>query len=655
MPFYVCFRYNPNTGIELFQCGHFYSHILYLVLMKLRVKILARVLPGMIAVAAVLLLVNFSLPAKNSVASLTERSRAVALAAQAVQKEMARKFESGDGSLADEAVPVITAMNVAAAVAEDSGSILYIPAFKPRNPENEPADYELAALKRLRDENLDELVVTDRFRIRYYRPIRITAECLACHGEPEGTVDPSGGTREGWKQGEVRGAYMVESSLVPDGDRRLKALFPPVLALLGVIIIVTMTLIRTLGKSLKPLGGYIDVLARAAEGDLTVRAEGGSSDEIGSLAEYLNGFLDDLGAVIGRVKETSRTAGRIASGLADNARRSSAAAGRIETDTDRMREVVTRLKRETDAAIESSDSVRQFIGNVARLIESQAAAVTESSASIEEMTASIRNIARIAEEKRDIARRLEATSSAGEVEMDATIQVIRKITRSAGVIAEMIDIIDNIADRTNLLAMNAAIEAANAGEAGKGFAVVADEIRSLAETSGESAGEMGKALNGIIDEIGVSRASTEKTGSLFDSMLREIRDVAGSMEELNRAADELALGSSQILDALSSLMEISTGVKDASKEMERLVDHVASSLGGIGEISKESAAEVEILARGVSDLSGTVRAVSAAGEENVEIVRRLREVFDRFLIDESEAGREESDSVTLREDPASGA
>jgi methyl-accepting chemotaxis protein len=155
-----------------------------------------------------------------------------------------------------------------------------------------------------------------------------------------------------------------------------------------------------------------------------------------------------------------------------------------------------------------------------------------------------KNIAKTTEEKKSIAEELEKIYELGEEEMENTRHLMKKVTQSVDGMLEMIEVIESIATQSNLLAMNAAIEAAHAGEAGKGFAAVADEIRSLAETSSTSAREISRPLKELIDNITISENSTEKTSLMFEHMLGMIRNVSQGTQEVSSAVQNVSAAGS---------------------------------------------------------------------------------------------------------------
>jgi methyl-accepting chemotaxis protein len=274
--------------------------------------------------------------------------------------------------------------------------------------------------------------------------------------------------------------------------------------------------------------------------------------------------------------------------------------------------------------------VRHFIGRVSDLIQTQAAAINESSASIEEMTASIGNIAKATEEKLKVAESLETTASQGEEEMEESVRMIKKVAESAGVIMEMIQIIQDIAGRTNLLAMNAAIEAAHAGEFGKGFAVVADEIRNLAESSAESAHQITQSLNEVAGYISVAETASDRTGEVFTRIVRSVKDVSAGMSEMKNATYELSIGSSQILEALASLVATTQEVKSSSEEMNSQIAVIGDSMDELSKVSKDTKIGMEEISIGIGEIFNASEIIVQAGTSNRENVAELERLVARF-------------------------
>ena len=146
---------------------------------------------------------------------------------------------------------------------------------------------------------------------------------------------------------------------------------------------------------------------------------------------------------------------------------------------------------------------------------------------------------------------------------------IKDINANADMIQELIQVINNVADQTNILAMNAAIEAAHAGEAGKGFAVVADEIRKLAETTGENARNISSNLNEIIANIKGTASLTEETGRSITEMTGGIEDVADSMKEMTGGLKEITTGTAEVTEALDMMISITEEVRQETHPLPK--------------------------------------------------------------------------------------
>jgi methyl-accepting chemotaxis protein len=153
---------------------------------------------------------------------------------------------------------------------------------------------------------------------------------------------------------------------------------------------------------------------------------------------------------------------------------------------------------------------------------------------------------------------------------------------------EMMEVINGVASQTNLLSMNAAIEAAHAGDAGKGFAVVAAEIRKLAETTAENARRISSTLKAVAGTIGGTSQITQSTGSVIHGMIQDIGGVASSFTELSGSLHEMSVGSSQITTALSSLRSLSEEVREAYGKMADAAKAVESTMTHIGSLSREN-------------------------------------------------------------------
>ena len=200
--------------------------------LSLKWKVLALALAGPIIVALVLSVHQVFQIRSDAEASIVKQSRAVVLMAESAREEMAKKLQMGLTIPFDqidsqekllEAIPVITAINMAKRKAEELQFKFRVPKVAPRNPANKPTPLEKSVLDEFKNSKLTEKIIVENHQIRYFRPIRLTQECLYCHGDNKGDLDPTGGVKEGWKVGEVHGAFEIITSLETAKAQILKA------------------------------------------------------------------------------------------------------------------------------------------------------------------------------------------------------------------------------------------------------------------------------------------------------------------------------------------------------------------------------------------------------------------------------------------------
>ena len=309
------------------------------------------------------------------------------------------------------------------------------------------------------------------------------------------------------------------------------------------------SLFRTVGRTLASRTSDVGSLVRlvaVGEGDLSTRVPIVRNDEVSGIASGFNLFLERLTGLTHRVRELSSSVEEGAKELSGSSDHAKEAVSGLEISVEAVRDAVQRQTETVSATEGEISSLLESIGQVASKVGEQSGFMEQSSAAVSEMAANIASVSRIAEKADELATALQKASEEGGEALRASIASIAEIDQASRAVREIVVVISKIAAQTNLLAMNAAIEAAHAGDAGRGFAVVADEVRSLAESAGRSAKEIELLIRGMTEKTDRGSGLGDKAGKAFDR-IREgvaqtselVRTIAASMSEQKEGAEDI--------------------------------------------------------------------------------------------------------------------
>jgi methyl-accepting chemotaxis protein len=435
--------------------------------------------------------------------------------------------------------------------------------------------------------------------------------------------------------GRISGHIVVvydASVLIAAAERRIAVLLG-VVALLVIAGAVTVYLISRSTVS-RPLERTADSLKQIAmgDGDLSLRLSEARGDEIGRLARHFNNFVVRLGEIIRSVQDGTESLLHNAVELESDTEDSRLSAESIEGLVGRVAE---QISHQDGSISQSSASVEEITGNITSLeqvIRRLSSSIDDSAAGVEEMAANISSITRNLERVDTFVDKLVESSEHGRTTVGMVKDRITEVVDQSEQLQKANQLIASISAQTNLLAMNAAIEAAHAGEYGRGFAVVADEIRNLAENSARQSkiisGELKKTREYITNAVHASNEVDEAFGSMRE-MVNTVNDletsVRDSLREQERGGESVLTNLQEMRDlggqVNGGIAEISTGSRTIVEEMTKLV-----------EISRQVTMLMEEISSGTSMITGTTEAVQQKSNRNRELVESISREAGRFKV-----------------------
>ncbi|MEW6446009.1 MAG: methyl-accepting chemotaxis protein [Pseudomonadota bacterium] len=463
------------------------------------------------------------------------------------------------------AIPVVAAWEAARAKSAEGGFTFKSPRMNPRNPANAPDALEEQMLNffSANPQEKERFVVDESTNtVRYFRPVRLGKTCLMCHGDPyqakslwgrDDGRDISGFPMDNKKVGDLHGAFEIIRPLDDAKAQIWRGIWMGALtALLGLVLTLATMFGLVRGQVSRPIAEVMNKLDEAvASSDLRVRLDERGRGEMAQMASSLNRFIQRVQGAMRNVAHASTEV----SGTADKARLIAEQTSR-ELDNQRM---------ETDKVALAMREMSATVQDVAR---NTAYAARESAQGEEAARVGFAVI-------QDSMQSIEALAE----RVGRSAEIIHQLRGDSVAIGGILDVIRTIAEQTNLLALNAAIEAARAGEQGRGFAVVADEVRNLASKTQASTHQ----IQAMIEQL------QEKSQHASEAMEISRQQAIGAVAQSSRAGEALT----EINAVIQRINEMILQIATAAEEQSTVADEVARNILAISHAGGETALQAE--------------------------------------------------------------
>jgi methyl-accepting chemotaxis protein len=401
------------------------------------------------------------------------------------------------------------------------------------------------------------------------------------------------------------------------------------MALLVAGIAISTIVTRKMSAPLRDLQKFSE---KVAEGDFSNIALNYRSSEASRLSEGFNAINKNISALVRTITGNAISLEKIGTELSDTMAQSLIQVSQITRRTEDMN---NKAISQSASVTETNEAMDKIVSNIDKLntnIEDQTDKISESSKSVEDMIMSIAQINKNLIKNKENVDKLSAASEQGHSAIEQISQDIQQVAKESERLLEINAVMENISSKTNILSMNAAIEAAHAGEVGKGFAVVADEIRKLADSSGEQAKTVSQVLKKIKDALDGINKSTAVALGHFAVIENTVKTVTEEEVKIRKSVEEQDAGSQYILQTINNSLTITQNVKNGSEEMLTGSQQIISEGKHLELVTQDLKQGINEITSSINQLSTAVKRVSEISRQNNESVQTVVHELSRFII-----------------------
>ena len=391
-----------------------------------------------------------------------------------------------------------------------------------------------------------------------------------------------------------------------------------------------LTVLRGLSKRIKLTSHLLNEIAN--NGDLTCRININMIDDFGLLISSVNTLIAKLSSMIKDFKAETNAVTESAGIISKSARYATGAIGVMNHSLQHIDENSKKQDELVGITGENLIMLSDSIETVKLHVTQQSEAVQSISNSISKMTDSISSVANTAKQAQEVSQGLSERSDVGNTAVEHAVSTMKEIQAVSDEVRKLLKVIQGIAAQTNLLSMNAAIEAAHAGEFGAGFAVVADEVRSLASSSSSSARDIQLKIKEMMEKTTAGVEAITSAGAAFQGIRDNVIENATLVKNIYDAMIEQNQGAAETKQAADELVEAIHAIRDLAEEETEEAGKLRESMDAVVAASKSTMSAVQESLEATANMKDTVSKVDSSAAGNVESVEKIHNHVEQFIV-----------------------